>query len=296
MPGSHLAFFVGINTAVLLLLPVPDNTVYIWRTGEEPGADTLNAHIWAPQPISPIEGWGIPPFTGEAIQSVRLPFTHRIPLDNSGFFWVFVSVLALWAYMRFVKPRRFTQLMQSFVSNRLIEQIIREEGLLRSDTHVVFSVTGMLVIATFAVQWLRSKTIWANDSFWEPFLLVLALLMIGFLIRLLLFRLTAFVFEAKESMEEYVYLVLLHTGMAGMALFPIQALSVFGVNLPSEALLYVGAVIFTFLYVSRLGRVFAVGYGQQSISVLYIILYLCALEILPVAIVLRFLSNSLLIG
>ena len=60
--------------------------------------------------------------------------------------------------------------------------------------------------------------------------------------------------------------------------------------LPEKLLISAGAIVISVHYLIRVFRLFLI-FIKRNISIFYLILYLCALEILPVLIVFRFFSG-----
>ena len=59
---------------------------------------------------------------------------------------------------------------------------------------------------------------------------------------------------------------------------------------PVKALLYTGILVFILLYLFRLTRLVLI-FIKRNVSILYLILYLCALEFLPVVVFIKFLTG-----
>lgn len=123
--------------------------------------------------------------------------------------------------------------------------------------------------------------------FW--FLVFLSLVVL-IIIRHFVISVTSFVSEQREIFSEYLVTIYQSYNYLGFVLFLIIVIIAYS-PLPSpEALLAAGIVSFAILYVIRTIRLFLI-FIKRGVSTFYLILYLCALEILPVLVFWKFLTS-----
>jgi len=65
---------------------------------------------------------------------------------------------------------------------------------------------------------------------------------------------------------------------------------VYTVILPPQVVITVGAIVLIIFYLMRVVRLLLI-FMKRNFSVLYLILYLCALEILPVLIIVKYFTG-----
>jgi hypothetical protein len=94
----------------------------------------------------------------------------------------------------------------------------------------------------------------------------------------------------SDLFKEYLINVYQSYRFSAVIVFAVVVLLVYSVFLPSPALLISGLIVLIIFYLLRVFRLFLI-FMKRNISVLYLILYLCALEILPVLILVKYFTG-----
>lgn len=95
-------------------------------------------------------------------------------------------------------------------------------------------------------------------------------------------------FQSKAISKEHLLSIIYNYSLIGIILLPLVVLSYFFKFLDKNFFLNLAFFVIIILFVVRLVRTFYWGLTLSSVPRLYIILYLCSLEILPVLIVVKF--------
>jgi len=93
-----------------------------------------------------------------------------------------------------------------------------------------------------------------------------------------------------ELFNEYIINIYHSYRFSSLVLFILVALIVYTVILPPGVYFITGMIVLLVMYFFRIVRLFLI-FMRQDISILYLILYLCALEILPVLISLKYFTG-----
>lgn len=96
--------------------------------------------------------------------------------------------------------------------------------------------------------------------------------------------------EEEEIFREYLVGIYQAYRIAGLIIFLIILLILYTTLLPAEIFYYAGFSAVSILYVARVLRLFLI-FINRHVSLFYLILYLCALEILPVLIVVKYFTG-----
>ena len=96
-----------------------------------------------------------------------------------------------------------------------------------------------------------------------------------------------YVFLVQDEFDEYLHNVNLFNKNIGLILFPVVVLYPFINDSIKPVILYSGLFFAAGLFILRLHRGFQI-IMKKGISFFYLILYLCAIEILPILILLKF--------
>jgi len=125
--------------------------------------------------------------------------------------------------------------------------------------------------------------------------ILLWLLFLGILISLALIRYIVCYLVGNISGEiavfgEYTATVFQSFRITGFIFLCLTILLAYTNLLPAVAIFYTGLVFTSAFYLMRVIRLFLI-FLKRNVSILYLILYLCALEFLPVLIVLKYLTD-----
>jgi hypothetical protein len=110
------------------------------------------------------------------------------------------------------------------------------------------------------------------------------------LLRILVMRLTAYIFERSELFLGFLYHFFIFNKVLGMLLIPFLLAIPYTKGDVQEMLIYAGVSIVIMVYIFRLVRA-SVYVLKNVILLFYLILYLCILEILPLLVVFKLLLS-----
>lgn len=116
--------------------------------------------------------------------------------------------------------------------------------------------------------------------------IILVGLLLYFLVKQMMYRVVAMVFEVGGQTGEYLFNAGLLSQVYGLVLLPIVSLVPFVDQGTGTFLLKTGVALFLFMYVIQLIRGAKI-ILRTSLSIFYMFLYFCALEILPLSILLK---------
>ena len=109
-------------------------------------------------------------------------------------------------------------------------------------------------------------------------------------IKIVIIRLLGNVFHTSQTTREYMINIFVFNLISGLILLPLLVLIVY---LKSFNFLYIGLIIIALVILFRFFRGFLIGIGLTKFSFLYLFVYLCSLEILPLIVLLRFFLNHI---
>lgn len=109
-------------------------------------------------------------------------------------------------------------------------------------------------------------------------------------IRHLICIITGFLSGQEEVFRDYIHTVYQSYRFCALLLFILVIMMSYTGFLPIISYFIIGAILFLSLYLLRIFRLFII-FINRNISIFYLILYLCALEILPFLIVIEYFSG-----
>ncbi|MDM7919995.1 MAG: DUF4271 domain-containing protein [Methanosarcina sp.] len=102
--------------------------------------------------------------------------------------------------------------------------------------------------------------------------------------------LTGWFSAGDEIFREYTITIYQAYRYTGFASFLLSVLLAYTNIFPPGLLFLSGYILFAVLYIMRIARLYLI-FMKRGVSILYLILYLCALEFLPVAVVLKYITG-----
>lgn len=204
--------------------------------------------------------------------------------------FVFLFALIVIAYTRRFYPLRLPRTWGSVFRLRTMRQTMREEPSTFSANillNLIFFQMAALVI--YLMLGARDANYFGINHFWLYLSLVLLVVFV-YAIKSASIRIFQWVAGYNALLLEYEYLIFITNRFLGLLLLPLNLLMVYGNTSMSSALL-IGCVS---LYSLIIGiRVFRGGLIAWSggVPMIYIFFYICTLELLPVALLLTYLTG-----
>jgi hypothetical protein len=195
-----------------------------------------------------------------------------------------VIVVAVLALIRYNYPKRFVRLGQAIFRARLLRQLMREELVLSHRTSLalilIFAANAAILVylAAKSYGWVPYR----EFEYWF-FPMVFGVIILLYLWKIIMIRLIQFFFSTDSGLSEYLVFSLVFNMILGLVWFPLILVALVTLQETVQILLAICLALFLVGYLIRLGRGVLIAREQHIFSV-YIILYLCALEILPFAV------------
>jgi len=208
-------------------------------------------------------------------------------------FWPFVVTLFLVSailYTRAMNANNWTLVLRSIFSPRAVQQLIREENTMDNTFSGVLVLTFFFSLALFFYNVNEFFEISTSVYPLLTYFLVLTVLFLTYLIKVLALFMVQLIFETKELFEEYLVSLMNINIVLGACLIPINLMIVYGVSLPKGAFIYIGITLLIGSFIIRYSRLFEMGI-RKGMKAYNIILYLCTLEIIPIALFIKLLDN-----
>jgi hypothetical protein len=239
------------------------------------------------QSMTPARDLTIPsPFIGHRLPAKNdLPMVHK-PEHSDWIFAILVLgfILVAWGMVFYYK--RFLTVLYATFSKRHLSQLAREGNLLQERIAVSLSAVYILTMSLMAYQSNEFFINWHDPVLngFRLFLLIVLLLVLFWALKLFAMNLLSVVFKTHQSNHEYVVNILLFSTLSSLVLLPLLVLSVY---LNSWILLIIGLIINSLIFIIRFIKGMMIGVQLTRFSYLFLFVYLCALELLPLVVILK---------
>lgn len=245
------------------------------------GGDTLSA-VQAP---------AAPELPGRFIMTHSVDHSFSV-IQRSGYtadwiFWIILAGIFLLTLTKFYYEKRLGLLASAVFSRSSANLLIRDANIMRHPSFIYLLPIYLISITLLLHQGFKYADP-ASVSSWRDILLYLGIVgafIAFFTVKITLVRLSGLIFRNSETASEYIQNMFIYNLFGGIILLPLL--------LP---IIYSGTPVFLFIAVGcllilvllRFIRGIVVGLSDHKFSLFHLFLYLCTLEILPVAVLLKF--------
>ena len=211
--------------------------------------------------------------------------------NNYDFDFLILPILLIFVLLIWVNPFKNKKIKQYFnllVSNRFIEQLIREEDAFLNPQNlrlflIYFISTSILIFNGIN---LFSDGL-AISVGWRLFLIIMLIIPVLFFVKALVLFLSNITFKANEAIDKYSFNMYVSTKILALLLILPVIFSSFGFFEIRKLAVLFGGGIYALIYGLRIGKSMLTGWQNKLAPTQYIILYICTLEIAPFAILMK---------
>ncbi|MEI6886571.1 MAG: DUF4271 domain-containing protein [Bacteroidota bacterium] len=218
------------------------------------------------------------------VKTFTSPSHQHSPAD-----WIaglMLACLLILAWLQVFYFKRMRQIYRAPISQRFLNIMTREGSLFKERISL-----GLGFIYLFTSSFLLCMIIMdiipgIHTKYGELliFSFSAATLFFFWFLKVLIMRLLGIIFHTMPTTYLYFNNIMAFLFITGLLLLPMLILTVF---LHSAILLYITLTISILLYILRVLRGFFIGISLKKFSYLFLFVYLCALEILPVLVMLK---------
>lgn len=223
--------------------------------------------------------------------------THSSPIFREGTtsYWpsiVLFVVFAIYVAVKAYDVKKLMKVLGSVFSLQMAKQLYREDYKPNKRMSILLTI-GFIAMLSFLIYTINKYFgIVLNDYSSLNQYLFFVLVVIGtYTVKLIINSVLSNILTIQELGREYSFNIFTHAQTTGIILFP-MLLCIQYAKYPTEWFIYPAVIICLGLYLMRLFRGFVISALEQNVGVIYIFLYLCALEILPVLVLIKFLLNN----
>lgn len=208
-------------------------------------------------------------------------------------FWVILFVIAYISFVRIANPKNFRMFMLSVFDLKLSDKIWEDQR----------SFFGFIILQLFAIylfiaaifinnQLEVRQVLWVKNYFWQ-FLLIFFVLLLVYLFKFILHTLLGFLLKMKKLGIGFVSNTISINNFVALVIFPLIIFTIYYQNdIWSSAIAQSVIAVFFISIIYRIIRIALLSNRFFSFPIIYLFIYLCALEILPWFIIIKFLNDT----
>lgn len=217
-----------------------------------------------------------------------IPQPHDRPIED----WItLVIIIAVVFYtaLFLIYSRSIGRLFKAIINHSVSNQLVRDENITIQRVSALLSIgflmTGGLVLSLLTEH---SPKLKLDVSDVTLFFISLSFLAVIYTLKMILVKFLGTVYKAEKTASNYLFHVLLFNNAAGFIFLPLLIFHFF-TNHSHDYFLRACLWVFALLWIYRLLRGIMAWLSASRQTVLYLIFYICALEIAPLLIVLKWL-------
>ncbi|MCX6247131.1 MAG: DUF4271 domain-containing protein [Bacteroidetes bacterium] len=193
----------------------------------------------------------------------------------------------LLAWVQVFYPRRLRQVMMAPYSRRFLSQLVRDGDLFSERIALAAGFIYVTTTSLFIFELFRITPESTNSIFPQGFLMfaLISICILGFwILKIGLIRFLSFIFRTRQTTREYILNILIFNIVTGLFVLPFLVLTIY---LKSDIFLWICIIIFILFFFFRFARGFLIGISITKFSWLFLFVYLCSLEILPLVVLIK---------
>ena len=231
-------------------------------------------------------------FLGHELKPIHsdpiLTFPHNLYWPSIVLFLVFIFYI----YIKIADPKKIVTIFFSGFSLQASKQLMREDYKLYKRVSLFLSFNFILIFSflLFIINDNKGLILQGYSELTQYLFFVFVTIFVCF-IKILVTIGVSHITSTTEIGKEYIFNFFVFCQIIGAVSFPFTVFLQFS-KCPPEWFLYPVVTICSCFYILQLYRGLTISVLEQNIGILYIILYLCALEILPLLVLVKFILTN----
>jgi len=233
----------------------------------------------------------------KVVQSKDLPAIFKIEQrfaipDKDLLFYLIIGLLLLYGLINNLYPQYFLKLFGQF-SQSSIREIQNREQLVQNSFASLISNIGFVLSFSLMATLLIFNNHLLPISFWLVLLYICIFFTLLYLGKFICLQLMGYVFNARELVNTYIFVVFMINKVLGILLIPFVLMLAFSKPVFYSIAIGAGAILTVLLFLYRYLFTLTSVRSKLHISSFHFFLYLCAFEILPLLILYKFIVQFL---
>ena len=215
---------------------------------------------------------------------------YHQPQTKDELFYLMAGVIFIMAFIRLTFSKYFRNLFLLFFQTSIRQKQTRDQLLQDNLASLLMNFLFVISGGLYITLLVRYKN-WTDISFWWLAAGAAAVLLLLYLGKYLFLLFTGWVFNTKEAAGSYVFVVFLVNKVLGVLLIPFLLILAFA----DPVLVNIGVTLSAGMICLLLGYRYWVSFlairNKLKVNALHFLLYLCAVELLPLALICKVLMN-----
>lgn len=205
------------------------------------------------------------------------------------FYLIFGNVFLL-AFIKLIFPKYFKNLFMLFFQTSLRQKQTREQLLQDGLASLLINLLFLISTGLFITLVTKYQS-WSNLPFKTLYGYLAAMLMLIYIGKFVFVSFAGWVFNNKEAASGYIFLVSMVNRIMGILLIPFTIFLAFAKNEVTSIVITLSIILVVVLFLYRYFVSFVSLRNDLKLNAFHFLLYLCAVEILPILLLYKLLVN-----
>ena len=226
------------------------------------------------------------------------PSTPKMPEpdlhQSEGLDWISFLIIALFIFLGWTRlffKRYFNTLFKSFHFINYAEELYNEKSSITIRGATFLNGVYFIVLGLFALQGVEYFSPLTGIAKYKLFGIFTGFFITWYIWNAFFKQFIGMVFQKLKPFTEYFYNYNIYRKIAGVILFPVVVINQYIHEELTMYFIYAGILFFGIIYLTHILRGLQI-FIKNKVSILYLILYLCALEFLPLLVLYEWVSNE----
>lgn len=216
----------------------------------------------------------------------------RLQSENQWKFWVALFILAYIAFVRIANANNFRVFLLSVFNLKLSRKIWEDQRSFFGFVILQLFAIYLFIAAMFINNYMELKKLLFTDSYFKQYGIILAVLFFIYIGKFLLHAFFGMLFKMQNLANGFVSNTISVNNFVALIIFPVALFSVYANSaLWAQVLAQTIIAIFFVSIIYRLVRIVLLSNSFFSFPTFYLFLYLCALEVAPWFIIVKYLNS-----
>lgn len=211
----------------------------------------------------------------------------RIRKGNVGLLGFIFLMLIIFAILKNAFSKQLSAIVQSFFSNRILNNINKEDNLFSSWPFLLLFVQFGFVFGMFFFLVAQWRDMYQAKEGFKFFFSISFIIIVFYALKLIVLRFLGYLFNVQKPVGEYISILYLSYFNASLLFIPLVVSFALSPLKYGEVYIVLAFLLLAIIFTFQLLRAGVTILSNNKFSKMHLILYFCALEICPILILIK---------
>ncbi len=232
------------------------------------------------------------PYLPLSAPPIKMYIDYRKFNSKEGLFYALLALVFLLAIIKVLFPKYFKNLFLLFFQTSLRQKQTRDQLVQEWFASLLINTLFIGSAGLFIALLIEYKQ-WSSLSFLLLSIYIYALLVIVYVGKYLFMQFLGWVFNSSNAASGYLFLVFMVNRILGVLLLPLSILLAFSKEPLALIAITIAVVLVLILFFYRYLMCFSLLKQDLQVNAFHFFLYLCAVEILPMALIYKLMVENI---